>query len=344
MSILRTRKNHQESQTGTKPPDQHSQTVPETVLIDGRLFYRDLPYLLPVDQTEWGRSTFEHYILYGVMHADLLAQLDQEKTQTILDVGCGNGRWGRDLAREFSQAQVIGVDLMPMGIERTDDPHNYQFQPENVLHGFSFPDNTFDYVHQRSLFFGIPGYRWVDELRELVRVTKPGGMVELCESGLTLVPMGPQTLLWYEWMQRVCSARGLDLSLPSRLHGLAAQAGLHEVHSTTLEVPVTDRRKLLKGAEGRIGRMMVCNMMALYESSRPLLKQAGMDEGLLNALPKLLEQEWANMQTRLRFFVVLGKKSEHPIDEQPTRKTLQLVPSGEPQTHQPVLSLSGSLR
>lgn len=61
------------------------------------------------------------------------------------------------------------------------------------LKGLPFPDQQFDYVHQRLLVAAIPAANWPEVIHELVRVTRPGGWVELLEVGVTIERASPET-------------------------------------------------------------------------------------------------------------------------------------------------------
>ncbi len=139
-----------------------------------------MPYLLPTDLAEVYRLDFQHYMLRYVLRGNYLAPIGQPFS--VLDVGCGTGRWGAELARQFPQANVVGVDVVVTGAERPDAraarqgifPDNYAFVPGNVLERLPFDDRRFDFVHQRLLFAAIPRPRWPQVVAELARVTRPG--------------------------------------------------------------------------------------------------------------------------------------------------------------------------
>ena len=52
----------------------------------------------------------------------------------------------------------------------------------DVLKRLPFPDNYFDYIHQRLIVFGVQTHSWPSLLRELMRILKPGGWIELNEA------------------------------------------------------------------------------------------------------------------------------------------------------------------
>jgi ubiquinone/menaquinone biosynthesis C-methylase UbiE len=103
-----------------------------------------------------------------------------KSTRLILDVGTGTGIWPGEMARLFPQAEVIGVD-MDTALFRSDVPGNCYLRAGNVVTGLPFPDQLFGYTHQRLLTAAVTAANWPGVVRELVRVTRAGGWVELVE-------------------------------------------------------------------------------------------------------------------------------------------------------------------
>jgi len=65
----------------------------------------------------------------------------------ILDVGTGGGAWCLEVAKEYPNATVYGLDISP--ITCPDKPENCQFVVGNLNEGLKFDDNSFDFVHSR---------------------------------------------------------------------------------------------------------------------------------------------------------------------------------------------------
>ena len=106
--------------------------------------------------------------------------IDPHPGQRILDVACGTGTVTRILADHG--ATVTGLDfshgMISEAIERHGDHPNITFQQGDATQ-LPFEDNTFDAT---TVSFGI---RNVQEpkraLAEMLRVTKPGGKILVCE-------------------------------------------------------------------------------------------------------------------------------------------------------------------
>lgn len=177
----------------THPAWERKPTMPRmATVIAGRRHLTGVPYALPKDLSEIKRLDFQHYIYRQILHGNFLVPLTNPRA--ILDVGCGTGIWGKEMAQQFPTTQAYGLDLENLKESGTLPP-NYQFAQGNLLEELPFAHNTFDFVHQRLILASaIPLARWSDVLKELLRVTRPGGWLELPEMGVEVQPLGTMNL------------------------------------------------------------------------------------------------------------------------------------------------------
>lgn len=84
------------------------------------------------------------------------------------------------MAREFPKAEVIGLDLVPYATNEANLPSNLQLVLGDCAKGLEFPDAYFDVVHARLIVGGIRD--WKALLDEVVRITRPGGLMVFAES------------------------------------------------------------------------------------------------------------------------------------------------------------------
>lgn len=235
-------------------PAQQASMPPEA---GTRSYLPNAPYLLPKDSLEDERLRFQHYALHHAFGNHYLAPLSPE-TRTILDVGGGTGIWAMDMAKEFPQAQIIGVDIALSSLPHLL-PGTCLFSQADILQGLPFPDQQFDFAHQRLLVFAIPAPRWPDVVRELVRVTRPQGWIELLEVGATVRNGGPATERLLAWLRETAQRLGIELTMMTQLGDLLTQAGCQAVE--TLDIPVP-----LGAWAGRSGEMLKRDTLHVFQA------------------------------------------------------------------------------
>ena len=276
---------------------------PRTMTIEGRRHRVDTPYLLPQDGQEISRLDFQHYALRAALGGDYMAPIEAATLRTILDVGCGTGRWPRERAEEFPQAVVTGLDI-ESHLPDIALPTNFGFVQANILTGLPFPDASFDFVHQRLLVGAIPAQQWPMVLHELVRVTHTGGWVEVLESGSVYHNAGPATKQFQAWWQVGEHTLGFNLALLPTLDRLMSATGLRNVHMETLALP-------LGKWGGRAGEMLAIDLHAVFRSFRAVyVSRFGVPADLFERTLAALPEEWERYQTRYEFYLVYGQKEE----------------------------------
>ncbi|RUP46418.1 S-adenosyl-L-methionine-dependent methyltransferase, partial [Jimgerdemannia flammicorona] len=111
----------------------------------------------------------------------------------VLDAGCGAGCWTMNMANDFPNSHFVGVDVADL-FPKDEVKSNCIFVKANTLEGLPFEDDTFDYIFQRFMVLAFTPADWAKAISELVRVTKPGGWVELVESDCKLEQAPPSYL------------------------------------------------------------------------------------------------------------------------------------------------------
>lgn len=271
---------------------------------DDRRWLADAPYVLPSDDKEINRLDFQHYMLRYSLRGNYAAPIRQPKS--ILDVGSGTGRWATEMARLFPDANVIGTDIAPPNpdIAQPDElarPDNYAFIQGNVLDGLPFPDASFDFTHMRLLLFAIPEARWPAVTRELVRVTKPGGWIELVETG----PQqngGPAMDQIVSWITQASVRRGINPLLGPRIGEFLQGADVVNVNARSIALPV--------GAYGgRVGRLAETDVMGVLTGVKGLVASQGIasaDE--YERAAQTAKTDLNRYQCTLPFYIAFGQR------------------------------------
>ncbi|GLW24171.1 class I SAM-dependent methyltransferase [Microbispora triticiradicis] len=157
----------------------------------------------------------------------------------VLDVGCGPGTITADLAGHVPQGEVVGLDNAPGVLEQAREEAarrgvaNVSFTTGDV-HALGAPDASFCVVHAHQVLqhVGDP----VGALREMRRVTKPGGIVAARDSdyaGMIWYPLVPALDDWLDLYRRVARANGGEPDAGRRLRSWAGEAGFTEITSSS---------------------------------------------------------------------------------------------------------------
>ena len=128
----------------------------------------------------WGRFVLQRMNSWHSKLTDWgLSQISIKKTDTILDIGCGGGRTISKLATMASNGKVHGVDYSEESVTATHRSNTRWIDigrvsvREGTVSQLQFPDNTFDLITAIETHFFWPDL--ASDLREVVRVLKPGG-------------------------------------------------------------------------------------------------------------------------------------------------------------------------
>ena len=153
---------------------------------------------------------------------------------SLLDVGCGPGSITVDLAARVAPGRVRGVEVVAGPLERA--------RADAAAHGvevdfavddgyvLSEPDASWDVVHAHQVLQHVSDP--VAVLRELRRVTRPGGLVAVRDAdyaGFHWWPHDPRLDRWLELYRAVARGNDAEPDAGRRLLGWAHAAGFTEV-------------------------------------------------------------------------------------------------------------------
>jgi SAM-dependent methyltransferase len=156
---------------------------------------------------------------------------------TLLDVGSGPGTITADLARRVRHVTASEVSAGALELARAEAAaqglDNVGFAVADAQ-ALEFPDGAFCVVHAHQVLqhVGDP----VRALREMRRVTRPGGMVAARDSdysAFTWYPRLPALDDWLDLYLRVARANGGEPDAGRRLLSWARAAGFDEVTATS---------------------------------------------------------------------------------------------------------------
>ncbi|UTR08393.1 demethylmenaquinone methyltransferase [Alkalihalobacillus sp. LMS6] len=169
---------------------------------------------------------------------DTMTRMAVKENSSALDVCCGTADWSIALSEAVGDSgKVVGLDfsenMLLVGKEKVEQQNikNVELIQGNAME-LPFENDTFDYV---TIGFGlrnVPDYMQV--LKEMVRVTKPGGKIVCLETSQPTIPGFKQ--LYFFYFKHVMPLAGKVL-----VKKYDEYAWLHE---STLQFP--DREKLAK--------------------------------------------------------------------------------------------------
>jgi ubiquinone/menaquinone biosynthesis C-methylase UbiE len=231
-------------------------------------------YILGEGEAEISRLNFQHYMFRLAFGGDYSAPIRQPRS--VLDVACGTGRWAREMARRFPEANVIGFDLnrdqldasLAEGSEAM--PDNCTFVFGDALQPFGFPDASFDFAMARACSSFIPATQWPHMVAEMSRVTRPGGWIELRDFGLAHSKNAAVNELTVKFAT-LAQGRGMTPGAGPFLRQYATTARLRDVHERRIVVRSGARRGT------RAGQLMLTDYLALLERFTPIVERAGID-------------------------------------------------------------------
>ncbi|HEY1698333.1 MAG TPA: methyltransferase domain-containing protein [Trebonia sp.] len=165
-----------------------------------------------------------------------------EPDHRLLDVGCGAGTITTGFTRYVPDGHVTGIDAgegvivqaraavaSAAGSGSQEPVRNVDFATGDV-YALDFPDGSFDVTHAHQVLqhLGDP----VRALREMRRVTKPGGIVAVRDAdygAMFWYPLIDALEEWRNLYRAVARGNGGEPDAARRLHVWARAAGLTDV-------------------------------------------------------------------------------------------------------------------
>ncbi len=158
---------------------------------------------------------------------------------TVLDVGCGPGTITADLARRTSPGRITALEITDAALNLAreeiarQDLDSVDFAVGDI-HALGFPDHSFDVVHAHQVLQHVADP--VTALREMRRVTKPGGVIAVRDSdyaAFTWFPDLPPLTEWLALYQQVARANGGEPNAGRQLLAWAHAAGFTDITATS---------------------------------------------------------------------------------------------------------------
>ncbi len=207
---------------------------------------RPSTYVVQVDShpEELRRLQIQDHLITLTLGGVLPEQPDPTRFHRVLDVACGTGGWLIEVAKTFPTiSQLVGVDISRRMIdaalaeaEAQEVQDRVQFRIMDALSIFDFPKDLFDLANLRFAISFLRTWDWPQVLRELQRVTRPGGVVRLTEADLPDESSSPALLQLCRLLAQAYGQAGKYFrqqanGVANDLGGLLEQQHLHNVQA-----------------------------------------------------------------------------------------------------------------
>ncbi|HEY7124502.1 MAG TPA: class I SAM-dependent methyltransferase [Ktedonobacterales bacterium] len=244
---------------------------------------------MPKDAEEGERLDLQHHLLRIALGRNSYPRLRQPRA--ILDIACGTGIWGIEMARDFPKAEVISFDYDRTAFENSAQkqkligiPANFHFQVHDALQGLPFEPNRFDLTHLRFVGSFVSRQRWPWLLKEMERVTRPGGYLEVVELEDLRSP-SPAFNRFKEVGKRLLDMRDLHQFPAPYVAEYMEQARVKQIQ--------VKRVILGTGRQSeRQQRLLVADTLAIWTNLQPIIVKVGLlaDEEYTRLLEQLKEE------------------------------------------------------
>ena len=158
---------------------------------------------------------------------------------SLLDCGCGPGPLTLGFAEIVAPGRVVGIDIEPTMIDQANQlksdggPDNLEFQVGDI-YDLSFEDGEFDVVFSSAVIEHLSDP--VRALREVLRVTKPGGIGAVIRTDWSfpfIVPECPELSRFFELFEGGFNRIGGSLNRGRFLSAHMREAGFEVVEFQT---------------------------------------------------------------------------------------------------------------
>ncbi|KAI1845728.1 hypothetical protein JX265_000093 [Neoarthrinium moseri] len=176
----------------------------------------------------------------------ILPERRMNALRRVLDCGSGNCSWALDVARQYPNCEVHGVDIspimMPFGL-----PSNLFLYQCDLNDEIPYPDNHFDFVHSRLVDGGVNSDRWVPYIREMKRVLVRRGWVQMVEiyfnaqsfnGSFNDLPDGGALRQWSSHYLGAMRRLGKNPAIGMRLGDMLTASGFVEVEAQSFNLPM----------------------------------------------------------------------------------------------------------
>jgi ubiquinone/menaquinone biosynthesis C-methylase UbiE len=250
-------------------------------------------YVIPTHEDEQKRLGLQHTVIVRHFGWHIHPRINIKPDAEILEVATGTGIWPVEVAKMLPGVKIQATDINNTYFPNPENtPPNVTFSVQSVLELPQEWSNKFDLIHQRLLICGLSTENWRTALRELYRVTKPGGWIQLIEiDAQAMRPRtGPGGKKLLEWLQDLMNQTGLVVDAVDRVEGHVKAAGFENF---TKEMKLFTKPQETEVSKANLGADTIRSQLNYFRHMKPRIVSAGIvsDEEYTQAEAEL-QKEW----------------------------------------------------
>jgi len=172
-------------------------------------------------------------LLNRLTNPSFIRYLEINAGDRVCDFGCGTGLVMRDIATNYLDVTVTGVERSvsqwSKAVENNKGIANVKLINEDIMRT-NLPDNHFDVTYCRYVLEHNPNP--VEVVQEMVRITKPNGKIVIQENDLQNIVIYPEIPGYTEVKQQFCRLQemlGGDPYIGRKLFSILKEAGLEQL-------------------------------------------------------------------------------------------------------------------
>ncbi|CAG8712798.1 22675_t:CDS:2, partial [Racocetra persica] len=146
-----------------------------------------------------------------------------------------------------------------------------------------FDSNEFDYIFMRHMLAALKKDQWDPLFREIMRILKPGGVLESVEFEWYGHSMGPvHTQFVAKWFEMTSKSREMDFQFTSKLEQTIKNVGFQNVNGIRKIVPLGKWDEKV----GRVSEIWTSNLAEMAAGMKSLSSQ----------IMEITEEEWTDLR------------------------------------------------
>lgn len=249
------------------------------------------------------------HVLYNDDYLDFLVSRVWriDKPCRIVDFGCGTGQFGLRLMPLLPEGSTYtGFDQSSVLIDEArriydGSPYDAEFSVGSV-HSAPFSDNTFDVAVCKGVLMHVPNP--LDAIREMIRVTRDGGMVITCEGNRNAA----NALMHIEELD---SQDTTSLGMLQTINReIRRQTGVD--HNIGIKIPVLMHKAGLKNIEARVDDSVRLILPPLDTQYKEAVFRAICDQGYVSS--EISDEKRAEWKAGLVKYGISEETAEMEID------------------------------